>query len=1097
MPSNFIARAVSRFTRGEGIAKAFTYVGIGDDAARFFPMQRNIWTGHPGPHILDKGIHIVTKSANFINRSRLRSGVAPVVLGLALISAPAFAQDKPAAAKADEGEIIVTGSRIPQPNLTSTAPVTVIDAASLKVQGTSRIEDALNALPQVYGGQTSALSNGATGTATIDLRDLGSTRTLVLVNGRRLLPGDPISSAADLNAIPAALVKRVEVLTGGASATYGADAVAGVVNFLLDTNFTGVKIDGQYSLYQHSNRNKLTPPLLNARTAAGAPGFGFPQGSVADGGTVDANISVGAGFDDNRGHVVGYIGYRKVNAVLQARRDYSSCTVQNNPANPNATPGNAANPLRCGGSATSANGNFFDSTSNAYTISAGQTFQPGLQRFNFAPANYFQRPDERYTAGFFAHYDVSDAIKPYTEFMFMDDRTVAQIAPSGDFGNTLTINCDNPLLSAQQLGIVCRPDNLVNGFLGNFPLTANTNPDAAATPINFTDPVTGATYNQGYAQILRRNVEGGPRRNDLQHTQFRAVIGSKGELGKAWSYDAYYQYGRTNYAQTYSNELSISRLKNALDVVAGPGGTPVCRTATTTTGDRNCVPYNIFTLGSVTPAATNYLAAVGFQRGTLSEQIASASFSGHLGEYGFKTPWADQGIDINIGAEYRKESLDLQTDQEFQTGDLAGQGAATLPINGSFNVVELFGEAQVPLVHDGFVKDLSFNGGYRYSHYKISNGNTFNTNTFKLGVEFAPIKDLTFRASFNRAVRAPNIQDLFAVRNVALDGTSDPCAGAADANNLVNGLTAAQCALSGVTAGQFGNISSNPAGQYNGLLGGTPSLTPERATTKSFGVVFQPSFAPRLSLTVDYFDIKVTNAIQRFGADAIINACVNTANALACGLINRNPVNGSLWLTPDGFIRDVQQNIGGVKTSGIDVNGAYSTELGKAGKLSLSFVGTYLRNFITDNGLTVPYDCAGFYGTTCGTPAPKWRHSARATFDTPSGIQVSLQWRHFSSAKIDFSSTNASLAGTFYPFATKLNSQDYFDLSTSIAVSDHANFRLGVNNLLDRQPPLVSSGNTAVGAGNGCASVSCNGNTYPGVYDALGRYLFASFSLNF
>ncbi|HLY88288.1 MAG TPA: TonB-dependent receptor, partial [Acetobacteraceae bacterium] len=851
-----------------------------------------------------------------------------IIAGAAVLTAPAFAQTTPPAGAAGQaptpsvapapaaaptgGEIVVTGSRIPTPNLTSVSPVTVVSSQDIKLQGVTRVEDLLNSLPQVAAGQSSGLSNGATGTATVDLRGLGPTRTLVLINGRRLLPGDPGSSAADLNAVPSALIKRVEVLTGGASSTYGADAVAGVVNFIMDTDFTGIRLDSQYNFYQHDNHSGLVQPLLQARQNAGLSGYGFPTGNSVDGGTVDATLSMGAGFDDNRGHIVGYFGYRKVKAVTQNNRDYSACTIQNK----------NASALQCGGSATSNPANAFltgspgGGTTTAYTVGQGGKLTPGLSRYNFAPTNYFQRPDERYTGGFFAHYDVSDAIKPYMEFNFMDDRTKAQIAPSGDFGNTLTINCDNPaLISSGNKPLVCDPGNLVNGFLGNFPLTANGG--NAGIPTQFFDPTTGAPYNKGFFQVLRRNTEGGPRIADLEHTEFRGVIGAKGDLGSAWSYDAYYQYGRTIYSQVYSGEFSVSRLSNALDIVGDPNNpaTWQCR-VTAAHIDPNCQPYNLF--GTPSQGAVNYVSATGFQHGIVTEQVASGSFTGQLGEYGIKSPWANDGVSINVGGEYRKETLDLQVDQEFSTGDLTGQGGATLPISGNYHVIEGFGELQAPLVHENVIYDLSLNAGYRRSHYQISNGNKFDTNTFKVGLEFAPVKDVRFRASYNRAVRAPNLQELFATQHVALDGSTDPCAGGFDANGTtVNGNTAAQCAASGVSAAQFGHIAANPAGQYNGLIGGTPSLKPEVSITKSFGAVFQPSFLPHFALTVDYYDIKVKGAVQGFGADAIANTCVATGNPTACSLIHRDP-GGSLWLTPGGFITDLQQNIGSLHTKGID-----------------------------------------------------------------------------------------------------------------------------------------------------------------------------------
>jgi iron complex outermembrane recepter protein len=1033
----------------------------------------------------------VKASSNLLNRAILRASTASVVLGLALASTSAFAQAAPAAKDEGTDEIIVTGSRIPQPNLEGVSPVTTVSGADLKAAGVTRVEDLLNRLPQVFGGQTGGQSNASDGTATVDLRGLGSTRTLVLVNGRRMMPGDPLSSAADLNAIPDSLVKRVEVLTGGASSTYGADAVSGVVNFIMDTKFKGLRLDAQYSLFQHNNRNKTLPPLLDARRNAGFSGFDYPTGSVVDGGALSTSIALGTGFDDDRGHMTAYASYRKINAVLQSRRDYSACTLQNN----------NAGGLQCGGSSTSAPGNaliFNDaattSGSTFFQIGPNRTLIPGRTRYNFAPTNYYQRPDERYTAGFFADYEISDAIKPYAEFMFMDDRSVAQIAPSGNFGSTLTINGDNPLISAQQRGILFTPENTVNGFLGTYPLTPRAAGQAGVPATNFIDPTTGGVYNRAFFQVFRRNIEGGPRQSDLQHTSFRTVIGTKGDLGEAWSYDAYYQYGRTNYTQVYTNDVSVARLTKAIDVVAGPGGTPICRSVRDGS-DPSCVPYDIFS-GVISPAAAGYISIPGFQKGVVSQQVADIAFTGKLGEYGIKTPWADGGLSVALGVEYRKDSLNYDTDQAFRSGDLAGQGAPSLPISGSYNVKEFFAEGQFPIVSDDFVYNLSLSGGYRYSKYSTSNGRKFGTNTFKLGLEFAPVKDIRFRASYDRAVRAPNLQELFAPLFVSLGGNTDPCSG-----RQITALPAdAGCRAQGLRVGQ--TVSANPAGQYNVFGGGNPDLKPEKATTKSLGVIIEPRFIPRFAVTVDYFNINVKNAIQGFGADAIVTECANNNNPIACQLVRRNPVSGSLWLTNDGYTIDLNRNIGGVKTSGIDVNASYSHEVGSLGTMGLSFVGTYVDKFIVNNGLSAAYDCAGLYGPTCSdlaktpsAPSPKWRHNARVSLNTPSGFGFSLQWRYINAVKFEGLSKNPVLTGLTYAGSNSIAAQNYFDLSTTMRFADKFTFRLGVNNILDRQPPLVTTGNPANGANNGCAT-GCNGNTFTSVYDSLGRYIYAGITLD-
>lgn len=1075
---------------------------------------------------------------------RTRLLATTILLGGGLLAAPALAQDmtqpgdpaQPTGSVEAQGapdvsaeggqvqgasDIIVTGSRIPQPNLESAAPVTVVSDQDVKLAGTSRVEDVLNQLPSVGPGMTSTMSNGATGTAEIDLRYLGSKRTLSLVNGRRLMPGDPTgtSQSADVNVIPAALIRRVEVLTGGASSVYGADAVAGVVNFILDTSFEGVRFDGNYSFYWHNQQDPSVgaaghiSDILADAAASGTPGFTYP-GNKTDGAQFDGTMTIGSAFDDGRGHAVAYFGYRKVKAITQDARDFSTCGI-----------GGSGATVGCGGSATSAEGNFFDSDfdngagGTTFTFGPNRTVTPGYTLFNFNPYNYFQRPDERYVAGAFADYEISPALKPYLEFMFMDDRTVAQLAPSGAFsGAVLSINCDSPLMSAQARGVICASGNLVTGFLGAYPSTndapvgsfnqdnPNTpgNEDVLEAPFTFTD-AAGNPYQRGFFSLLRRNVEGGPRINDLKHTSFRGVLGTRGDLSNVFSYDAYFQYGRTNYTQVFKNEFSISRLNRALNVVnvdaAGnivPVGTPgssfACRSALDGT-DPACVPYDVF--GTPSAAAVNYLNIYGIITGQTSEQVANFNITGALGEYGVRTPWAEDGVGVNVGVEYRKESLELNPDQAFQQlpgSDLAGQGAPTLPTSGSFRVYELFAEAQVPIVQHSFIEDLSLGLGYRRSGYNLSNGNEFSTNTYKLSLEFAPVRDIRFRAAYNRAVRAPNIQELFSPQFVGLDGSTDPCAGHA--------ITASDygCIAQGMTIGQVTPL--NPAEQYNGLLGGNPNLKPEKASTKTVGVVLQPRFVPNLAVTVDYWTINLKDAVQGFGADAVLADCMDKATATftpaSCALVKRDGA-GSIWLTGEGYVRDVPNNVGGIKTNGIDVNISHRLRLGGIGTLSTSFIGTYLKKYVTDNGLTPAYDCAGFYGSVCsgGTvsssaPMPHWRHKARATLTAPFGLSTSLQWRMVGKVDHERTSDDASLqAGNPPVFGRHIGAEHYFDLSANYAMREGLSLRAGINNLLDNDPPLVTS------SAGSCPTGPCNGNTYPGTWDALGRMVFVGATIDF
>lgn len=977
---------------------------------------------------------------------------------------------------ADEGDIIVTGTRIPQPNLNSASPITVLNNQDVKLQGTARTEDIINSLPQSFAAQGSNISNGATGTATVNLRGLGSRRTLVLVNGRRLMPGDPRSPVPDINFIPALAVDRIDVLTGGASSVYGADAVSGVVNFIMDTDFEGIRMDAQYSFFNHVNNGRS-----DILEAIDARGFARPGGSVADGGTVDASLVMGAGFDDGRGHVTAYATYRKQNQVLQRDRDYSACSLTALTAAQSATPARAGRLYDCGGSGTGNPGSFLTNVGN-FTIGPNRTFVSSPPLFNFAPYNFFQRPDERYTFGAFANYEISNALKPYLEVMFMDDRSVAQIAPSGIFiGNTTSINCDNPLLSAQQRAIVCSPANLVDvtgAFNANGVAIGNGVPDV------FIDQ-NGNPYNRGVLYIGRRNQEGGGRRDDLQHTDYRLVVGMRGDLGGGFSYDASYQYGRVVFAQTYFNDFSVTRAARAIDVV-NVNGVPTCRSVVNGS-DPNCVPYDIFGINAVNPAALAYLQTPGFSRGNTQETVATGSVTAELGEYGVQSPLADSGVAINVGAEYRKERLEFNTDQAFSTGDLAGQGGATIGVNGEFDVRELFTEIQIPLISDRpFFEQLEFRAGYRYSKYNVAN-NSFSTDTYKFEGEWAPIRDVRFRASYNRAVRAPNIVELFSAQSVGLAGSTDPCAGDFDPASPDTPPTAtqAQCVLAGVSAAQYGHVRQNPAEQYQSLLGGNPNVTPEVADSITLGVVLQPRFLPRFALTVDWFDIKLENAIGTIGADVILAQCVATGDPFFCSRINRD-AQGTLWLTQAGFTTDINTNVGGVSTRGVDVNASYTQPLGGMGSLAFSFVGTWLDKLVTNPLADIKYDCAGFFGAQCGTPNPEWRHKMRVTYTAPNGIGLSAQWRYFSAVDNDGTSTDPDLATTVLAGNLGYKAQSYIDLVMTARIGDHYSFRLGANNILDRDPPTSVT-----------PAPFGNGNTYPQVYDSLGRYIFAGVTLDF
>lgn len=996
-----------------------------------------------------------------IARAVRRALVWSAIAAAGASSLPTYAADE-ASTPATLETVTVTGSRVATPNETSISPVTAITADQIVNTGRTRVEDVLNSLPQVFGSQNAGESNGANGTSLVNLRDLDSKRTLVLVNGRRLGPGDPTggfarnSYGADVNMIPSQLLERVDVLTGGASSVYGADAVAGVVNFVMNTHFEGVKINASYGFNDHDNHNPVNSILQN-----NVPQINVPS-NVHAGFAKDINFILGVNTPDNKGNATFFATYRNISAILQGPYDYSGCTLSS-----------GSKSFACGGSSTSGPPNsggrfrqfFTDPVTGVVTTGPDQTLGPNgvpiprtaSTAYNYGALNYFQRPDERYTAGSFAHYEFNEHADAYGEFMFMHDNTTSQIAPSGAFydGNpqspngTLSVNCNNPFLSSAELTQWCKG--------------STASPDAQLA-------------------IGRRNVEGGPRQQSLTHTDFRIVIGARGEINDAWKYDVYGQDGEVQFNSSYLNDLSWSNIQNSLQVVTDPAtGAPACKAALSG-ADSRCVPWNIFGTGPVTKAATNYLSIPLLAEGTVTERVVSGNVTGDLGKYGVQLPNTKSGLAVNVGVEYRQEKSNFNPDLAYINGLGAGQGGATLPIAGGYSVREGFMEARMPLLEDvPFAHSLSVETGYRYSDYSLN----FKTNTYKFGVEYSPVEDVRFRSSFQRAVRVPNVGELYNPVNVALDGVTDLCSGAAPS------LTLAQCQRQGVTAAQYGNVDQNSAAQYNGKIGGNPALKPETAITKSIGVSFTPSFVEGLRVTIDYFDINIENAIQNPNADFTMIACSQTGDPATCGKIHRDST-GSLDGGPDGFVNDTLVNIGSIKTKGADLDSAYKLNLGAAGKLNFNLIGTYTQEYVTAPQPGASYDCAGYFGGICLAPVPKWRHTFSTTYATPiKGLDVSMAWRFIDAVRLDSNAPGLSfLKGTAYEHATdqRLSSRSYFDLSSSYQY-DKYNVRVGVNNLMDKDPPI--------NGGAACPSGVCNGNTWPTVYDVTGRYLYVMMTAEF
>ena len=933
----------------------------------------------------------------------------------------------------------ITGSRIKTIDTEGASPVVVMTAETIKAEGIRTTEGLLNNLPQVFADFGGSVSNGATGTATVNLRNLGSGRTLVLVNGRRLPAGSPRSLAADLNQIPVSMISRVEVLTGGASAVYGSDAVAGVVNFILKDNFQGVEFDANYSFFNHQQQGTGgVAGIVAGRALTNPTGFKVPGDKSNDGGTKEFSVTVGGNFADNKGNAVLNFTAHKEDALLESERDFSACSVGI------TADGKAFN---CGGSSTSYPGRFF-LNQGTYTVadaSGGvRAFSAATDQYNFGPLNYFQRPADRYSATAIAHYDINDMARVYAQLAFHDDHTVAQIAPSGlfvfDTSTAGGVRFENPFLSSAWKTTLAASN-------AEESLTFNKTGDAANI------------------LIARRNVEGGGRQDDIRHTSYRAVIGVKGDVG-AWSYDAFGQVGRVVYQETYKNDFSNIRIGRALDAVVDPAsGKTVCRSALDGS-DPNCIPYNVWSLGKIDPASLAYLQTPGFQKGFTNQGVFGATLSGDLSKYGLKLPTARSGLGIAVGVERRTEQMELSTDTAFSSGDLAGQGGPTIGVGGKYNVDDVFGELRIPLAdNQPLAYAMNLNASYRHSKYSTGNS----TDTYGTGLEWSPIKQFKIRGSYQQAARAPNIIEMFAAQSVGLyNNDSDPCAGAAPTATL------AQCARTGVTAAQYGKIIDSPAGQYNGLFGGNPNLKPETSNSVTLGLVATP--VKDFNVSVDYFSIKVKDAISSLPATTSLAQCLATGSAQFCSLITRDRT-GSLWALPTAQIVSTNVNVASLKTQGIDVGLDYAMKLGAMGKLDLSLLGTYLKEMSVE---AVPglgsYDCAGLYGSTCGTPAPKWRNKLRGTWSTPWNATVGVTWRHFGSVDVDTTSSNTQLAGTVNAISKTFAAQNYLDLFVSYKLTKTITLAGSINNLLDKDPPLAVTG-----------APFGNGNTFPVVYDALGR----------
>ncbi|HEU0043071.1 TonB-dependent receptor domain-containing protein [Sphingomonas sp.] len=1001
------------------------------------------------------------------NRFRNRLLASTLLVGMAALTTPAMAQDArppqsdptaPAAgagatdpgiqpqdaqggAQSAEGEVVVTGTLIRNPNLVSSSPVNVVNDAEIIKRAPNNAEELLRSLPGVVPGVGTQTNNGSTGTNTVDLRGLGQQRNLVLLDGNRIVPS-LANGATDLNLIPVALIQRVDVLTGGASTTYGADAVSGVVNFITRSDFSGVDLRAGYRITERG-----------------------------DGASFRADLTVGGNFADDRGNAVLSLGYTKLDPVYQIR-DFAAFGI------------GSANGVASGSSFTSVPTTISFDAADLQLNPGSTALVPQYQGFNFNPFNIFQTPLERKSIYGSANYEVADNIEVYARGLFAQNTISSIIAPSGIFGLPLTIPSNNPFLTPGIRNQICSNQGI--------------DPASAACTANPALPLPG---------VYRRLVELGPRISEYENNVYDVRAGVRLGLTETLKFDLAGSYGRSEQTQTQSGYVLNSRVQQALNST----NTTSC---TVTTG--GCVPLNLFgPAGSIAPAQ------VAFINGSSSIRINTelTQVRGLLsGDLGFAFSDGAEPVGFALGGEYRKYDYERIPDARAQDpSELGGAGGAIAPFSGGYNVKEAFGEVIAPIF-----AGLTVEGGARYSSYKIDGASGFDTFTYKGGATFDVFDGLRFRGNYQRAVRAPNIGELFSPTVTALTNLqTEPCVGAAPTTNAA---LRAVCIAQGAPAASIGAIQAPSAGQANATFISNINIQPEKADTFTVGAVITPrAFISGLTMSVDYYNITVNDAITNATPGDIIAACFGSitaasATSAACTGIRRNPANGRLSgpsATTFGLPSPLTNN-GRLKTSGVDVTFNYNRQFGDVG-FNFNFVGNWTNELrFRASPSSVDRECVGYFSANCGPSLgqiqPEFSFQQRTTVEV-GGASLSLLWRFLDSVQYEgqapdfaargFLATNRNLFNGTITNAAGANSTvagrnvnfnripvyHYFDLTAQFEVMRNFQLTLGVLNLLDKDPPITGAQAGSTGANSG--------NTFPSTYDPLGRTFAATVRLNF
>ncbi|EMD82550.1 TonB-dependent receptor plug domain-containing protein [Pacificimonas flava] len=948
-------------------------------------------------------------------------------------SAAAQAQDvaapaSPPAAMSDV--IVVTGSRLTRTDLDAPSPITTVGEQALDLSGNFTIENTLNEFPQLAGGNNSSVnSGGGSGVLTANLRGLGATRTLVLVNGRRFIPANA-DGVVDLSSVPDALIERVDIITGGASAVYGSDAIAGAVNFVLKEDYEGFEANYMYGINEEG-----------------------------DGISHKADVTFGADLNEGRGNVTMSLSYTTQDPVFQEDRDFSAPPLDT--VNGELVPGGSGNVpgTRIGLSAGTVAGltgvaapsGDCSSITGIYFGEGGQptTYCTPQDAFDYAEGNYLLRPLERTQITALGHYDVTDNVTAYAEGYFMTNRNEYQqassafspVTPSIAGGNTLLLPnyATNPVLS----------DPVRDFFVSN---------------ANIFDP-----DGDGDAEIVgagRRANELGPRNYAFERTSYDLTGGFRGDfdvMDRNWRWDAFFQYQRTRTDQLQTGQISSARLSQALNATTDADGNIVC-----VDPSRGCVPVSIFGFDSITPEAGAFISPDRADFQIFDRMTAGASISGEL----FDLPAGP--VAIALGTEYRKDDYEFTPSPQDAAGEYGNSSQSAT--SGDFDVREIFGEVRVPILDSlPWADTLALEGAARLSDYSTI-GSVF---TWKLGGEYAPTYWLRFRGAYNQAIRAPNLNELYAPVSFSYTGGNDPCAAAENPTDAQKQF----CVAQGVPASDIDNFAQGTVG-YTVRTGGNPNLEEETSSTYTIGAVIQPDFvASGLNIAIDYFNVEVDDVIATINGDQTLRDCFRRldASAATCQAVNRLS-NGQI-----DFIETNLLNLGALKVNGLDAQVDYALDLPAAVEISgpatlgLQVVGSWLfeRSLAILDG-EEPLDCAGIMGGGCGggTGAiliPDFKLNISANYASgPLSFRAQARM-------IDGFDLNPDVSAA----VEDIPAEWYVDLFAKYGILENLEIFGGINNLTDNKPTVLGT------------ALAGDANVDVGLYDVLGRRYVMGARLHF